>query len=474
MVFSSIEFLFRFLPIFLIAYFLTKPAYRNVTLLFGSLFFYAVGEPIYIFLMLASILINYFISKKIFFYRGLEQCSGFEFAKEKKYWLMLSMVYNFGMLFAFKYLGFMINTVNTIAHKEIFMDGDLTLPLGISFYTFQVASYVVDVYRGEFDENEKLIDVATYICMFPQLIAGPIVNYHEVEKPLKSRKISYAAIEWGVTVFIVGLTYKVLLANQIASLWNSVQTVGVRGISTPLAWLASWGYSMQIYFDFFGYSLMAIGLGCILGFRFPVNFKDPYLSKTATDFWRRWHITLGRWFREYVYIPLGGNRKGKKRLLINLLVVWSLTGLWHGASWNFVIWGVLFGVLIVIEKFTYGKRLEESRFLGHAYMLIVIPVSWTIFNITDIHMLLEYLCKLFFIPVEGSVQIDVVSQMKDYISQYWWLFLLCVIGCTRLPMRLIKKYYRTWGFRMIMLALFWFCVYLIASGANNPFLYFRF
>ena len=474
MVFSSIAFLFRFLPIFFVAYFLTKPAYRNITLLCGSLFFYAVGEPIYIILMLASIGINYKISQKIFFYRGFEERTGFRYQEEKRRWLIIAMLYNFGMLFIFKYANFVIQIINGIAGKQLVPELSLTLPLGISFYTFQMASYVIDVYRGKYMQERSILPFANYVCMFPQLIAGPIVNYDEVEKRLHERKTGYKAIEWGVTIFIVGLAYKVLLANQIASLWNAVQTVGARGISTPLAWLGSWGFSMQIFFDFFGYSLMAIGLGCILGFRFPVNFKEPYSAKTATEFWRRWHITLGRWFREYIYIPLGGNRKGSVRLIINILVVWFLTGLWHGANWNFIIWGLFFGLLLIVEKFTYGSKLQESRLAGHIYMLFIIPVSWTIFNITDLPSLGTYLCKMFLIPVKGSVKIDVWSQFMQYLGQYWWLFLICILCCTSVPMKIIKKYYRTWPFRICMLVIFWLSVYMLASGADNPFLYFRF
>ena len=301
--------------------------------------FYAYGEPIYVLLMLLSIAVNFYMALAIYKKAG-----------HKKIFLIVSLIYNFGMLFVFKYLGFFISIVNGIIGKDLLVNPELTLPLGISFYTFQMASYVIDVYRGCYEVSNNPLKFATYVSMFPQLIAGPIVNYSEVEKDLDNRAVKFSKIEKGASYFIFGLSYKVLLANQIQSLWNDVQTVGVYGINTATAWLGSIGFSFQIYFDFFGYSLMAIGLGYIMGFSFPVNFDSPYISTSATEFWRRWHITLGRWFREYVYIPLGGNRVSTKRLVFNTFVVWLLTGLWHGASFNFIIWGLFFFVLLTIEK----------------------------------------------------------------------------------------------------------------------------
>lgn len=474
MVFSSMEFLFRFLPVFLIAYFITKPKYRNVTLLCGSLVFYAYGEPIYILLMVFSIYVNHFMARRIYQYHILEEKSGSDCQQERKKWLAGTLVYNFGMLFLFKYLNFFIDIFNDVVGSRVISEVPLTLPLGISFYTFQMASYVIDVYHKEYVVGKNIINFATYVSMFPQLIAGPIVNYREVEPQLKYREVEFRGIEWGVTIFVMGLSYKVLLANKIASLWNDVQTIGVYGINTPTAWLGSWGYSMQIFFDFFGYSLMAIGLGRILGFNLPVNFNNPYCAKSATEFWRKWHITLGRWFREYVYIPLGGNRKGTLRMVLNLFVVWALTGLWHGANWNFIIWGIFFFVILMIEKFGMLKYLQKSRVISHLYMLILIPVSWTIFNITDLPSLGLYLGRMFGVPLEGSVVVNGMAKFLQLLGNYWWLLILCIICCTPLPLKLIKRYYKTWICKLILLGLFWFSVYQIALGSNNPFLYFRF
>lgn len=473
MVFSSLEFLFRFLPLMMLAYFVTPERYRNVTLLIGSLAFYAYGEPIYILLMVASIVINHVLARKIYHYYKAEERSGWNLAYKRRRALLLALIFDLGALFIFKYLDFFIRIINGITPLSI-PEVSLTLPLGISFYTFQIISYVIDVYRRTYRASESFVNFATYVCMFPQLIAGPIVNFSEVSEQMKSRRINLRGIEWGMSIFILGLTYKVLLANKIASLWNDVQTVGVLGINTPTAWLGSWGYSMQIFFDFFGYSLMAIGLGRILGFNFPVNFINPYCAVSATEFWRKWHVTLGRWFREYVYIPLGGNRKGKSRMVFNMFIVWFLTGFWHGADWNFILWGLFFFVFLMLEKLIYLKTLEKHRILGHIYMLILIPVSWTIFNISDLAALSKYLCRMFFIPLKGSVVVDGMGKFMSLFGTYWWLLMICAICATPLPMKLLKKYYRNGIVKVILFALFWFSVYQISLGGNNPFLYFRF
>lgn len=473
MVFSSMEFMFRFLPVFLIAYFLTKPPYRNATLIAGSLIFYAYGEPIYIFLMVFSILVNYKLTQNIKKYYTEEAKTGVERRIQRKSLLIIAMVFNFGTLFFFKYLNFFIEIVNNMSNSKLH-GITITMPLGISFYTFQMAAYVIDVYRGDYEGDDDLMAFAAYVCMFPQLIAGPIVNYREVKEKLHKRKVNLKEIEWGTSLFIMGLTYKVLLANKIASLWNDVQTVGVFGINTPTAWLGSWGFSMQLFFDFFGYSLMAIGLGHIMGFKFPTNFNNPYVSVSATEFWRRWHITLSRWFRDYVYIPLGGNRVGKGRLVFNTFIVWFLTGLWHGASWNFIIWGLFFFVLLMLEKNFYLDKLEKNRILGHIYMLIVIPVSWTIFNITDLSKLGLYLKRMFFIPIKGSVVINGMDYFGMLFGRYWWLLLICAFCCTPIPYKMIKKTYKNPITKVILFALLWLSVYQIAQGGNNPFLYFRF
>lgn len=474
MVFSSIEFLFRFLPVFLIVYFAVPFKYRNGILLIGSLIFYGIGEPSYILLMIFSVLANHFAAMQIANAWKKEDASGVSSQQFRMIWLIASMVFNFGLLFFFKYLNFFIGIINDIAGTTIWKLVPFTLPLGISFYTFQAASYVIDVYRRKYEPAEGIIDFATYLCMFPKLIEGPITGFDEVRKSLKNRKVSLSQLEWGTTVFVLGLAYKVLLANKIASIWNTIMVAGVMGIHPLTAWLGSWGFSMQLFFDFFGYTLMAIGLGRILGFKLPTNFRNPYCATSSTDFWRRWHITLGRWFREYVYIPLGGNRKGKKRMILNIFIVWLLTGLWHGANWNFIIWGMFFFVLQTVEKLFLLDKLEKHKILSHIYMLIVIPVSWTIFNISDLPTLGNYLKRLFFLPVKGSIQVNTLPKFWELLGTYWWLFAICAICCTSIPMKLLNRFHKTWGCKIILLVLFWLSVYQIASGADNPFLYFKF
>lgn len=473
MVFSSIFFLFRFLPVFLILYFTVPKQYRNFVILLGSLFFYAYGEPAYIILMIISIIVNFAIARKIYANRRYEARYNRSRNGACKGWLVLAMVYNFGMLFVFKYLDFAISIVNGIAGAEVMPYVNLTLPLGISFYTFQMASYVADVYMDKYKIGRSVLPFATYVCMFPQLIAGPIVNYGEVREELKNREVKLGQIEWGVTVFVMGFAYKVLLANKIASLWTEVEKIGVYGINAGTAWLASWGYSMQIFFDFFGYSLMAIGLGHIMGFKFPINFDDPYTSTSATEFWRRWHITLGRWFREYVYIPLGGSREGTAKLIFNTFVVWAFTGLWHGANWNFIIWGLMYFVLLMIEKFFLLKYLNKYKILGHLYMLIIIPIGWTVFNITDLKTLGLYLLRMFGFRFAEDVG-NGMGKFVELLGTYWWLMLICAACCTPYPMKIIKKFHNTVWVKLVLIILFWIGVYQLAMGANNPFLYFRF
>ncbi len=466
MIFSSLEFIFRFLPVFFIIYFLIPLKYRNVVLLAGSLFFYAYGEPIYILLMAGSILINYLLA--------LQMMSG-----RKKLWLVLSIIYNLGILFVFKYVNFFASMINGIAGKTLIGEVALTLPLGISFYTFQILSYVIDVYRKKYPAEKNIITFAAYVSMFPQLVAGPIVNYNEVRWDLnRNRSAREKHIEKGACLFIIGLTYKVLLANKIGILWNDVQTIGPYGMNTAMAWLGSLGFTMQLYFDFFGYSLMAIGLGTIMGFHFPENFLNPYCARSVTDFWRRWHVTLGRWFREYVYIPLGGNRKGKARMVLNLFIVWLLTGLWHGADWNFILWGMFTFVLLVMEKFLTLNFLEKDHLPGkivsRLYMLLFIPVSWTIFNISDLSLLKDYLCRMFFIPLKNSVTENSMARLAALAGRYWWLLVICILCCTPLPQKLYQRFGKTIWFKLVLFALFWLSMYQLAKGGSNPFLYFRF
>lgn len=451
------------MPLFFLCYFLTPKPFRNIVLFLGSIIFYAVGEPVYVLLMLFSILVNFMLCVHM---------AREKRARQRKWLLGCILILDFGMLFLFKYYDFAAQNVNLLLHREAVPMLNLTLPLGISFYTFQIASYAADIYRRKMKHTGTLLDFATYVSMFPQLIAGPIVQYQEVSSELESRKTTLYSIEKGLEIFCFGLGAKVLLANKIWIFWNQIQGIGYANLSTPAAWMGAVAYSFHIYFDFWGYSLMAIGLGHMLGFHLPRNFESPYMVKSVTEFWRKWHMTLGRFFREYVYIPLGGNRKGNLRMLINMLIVWSLTGLWHGASWNFVLWGLGFFVLLSLEKFIYGKFLENSRIIGHIYIWILIPVTWVVFAIPDLEQLAVYLQQL--AGIHRQPVLVSTDQLMRYVREYGRLFAACAFFSTGLPKRI---YYGIRGGIVVValaLAVFWMSVYELANGINNPFLYFRF
>lgn len=463
MVFSSLIFIFRFMPLFFLCYFLTPKSFRNLVLFLGSIFFYAVGEPVYIFLMLFTIFLNFLICVHL--------------AREhrdnhRKWTLIFAMILDFGLLFLFKYFDFFAQNLNLMLHKETLPLLNLTLPLGISFYTFQIVSYVGDVYTKKMKHPGTLLEFATYVCMFPQLIAGPIVRYDEIADRMKSRRMRIRNLENGLKLFTLGLGLKVLLANQIGTLWNTIMSAGAGELHPAVAWLGAAAYSFQIYFDFWGYSVMAMGLGKMLGFRIPQNFDSPYASRSVSEFWRRWHITLGRWFREYVYFPLGGNRKNRVRTVCNLFIVWALTGLWHGADWNFVLWGLLFFVILTIEKNSYGKRLERTKVIGRLYTLAIIPITWVVFAITDIRQLGAYLGNMFGIQQTG-VMVG-VPQLLRYLQEYGILLTVCILFATPFPIRWYHKWKDRWFVVILMVAIFWFSVREIMVGSNNPFLYFRF
>ena len=450
MVFSSFVFLFRFLPVFLMIYFIAPEKFRNLVLFAGSIAFYTYGEAAYVLLLLASVVINYLI--------GVEMNSQWAMGSDisRRVLLFTALFYDFGMLFFFKYSG--------MTEK---------LPLGISFYTFQIAAYVIDVYWKKVPEERSFINLGTYLTMFPQLIAGPIVNYAEVNKSLRKRTVTFAEFEQGIRILIIGLGAKVIIADRIGMLWNSVQTIGFNSISTKLAWLGAIAYSMELYFDFSGYSMMAIGLGKMLGFQIPVNFRFPYISKSITEFWRRWHITLGRWFRDYVYIPLGGNRRGKGRTLFNLFVVWSLTALWHGADYNFLIWGGMLLGLMFIEKLFLYPYLEKSKVLSHLYLLLVVPVTWVAFAISDVHQLGIYLARMF--PVV-RIQTGVINpqDFANYLQDYAGLLLLGAIFSTPLPAKIYGRIKNSVVGTIAVAVIFILCMYYLAISENNPFLYFNF
>lgn len=471
MVFSSLTFLFAFLPIFLVLYYCSPAKYRNGLLFTGSLVFYGIGEPLYLCLIICSVLVNLGIG--LFIDRS-ERLSG------KRLWLITGLLYNFGLLFFFKYTNFFLENINGVlrlCHSSTQLKLlELTLPLGISFYTFQIVSYIVDVYRGKVKADHSVISLGAYLCMFPQLIAGPIVVYSDIRRELHERTITIHNLDDGLKTFILGLGFKVLLANRVSTLWNEVCTIGFESISTPLAWLGSLAYSMQLYFDFCGYSLMAIGLGKMLGFTIPENFHHPYLSRSVTDFWRRWHITLGAWFREYVYIPLGGNRKGRIRTVVNLGIVWLLTGFWHGAAWNFILWGAFIFLLEILEKNLLLPVLNHksiaAHIFSHIYMILYILVSWTIFAISDFNQLAMYLARMF--PFFGMGHTLNSYDFVKYLTDYGVLLICCILFCTAGPEKLYHRFKNKLGGIVIALIIFWYSVYYLAIGMNNPFLYFRF
>lgn len=471
MVFSSIAFIMYFMPVFFLVYYILPASYKNAWLFLASLGFYYYGirgNPGYLLLMIMSVVVNFVAGKLI---------AAQKTKRARKAWLVVGIVYDLGWLILFKYLGFLIENLNALfgaMHVKVQLETwNLILPIGISFYTFQIISYLVDVYRRETKAEKSLISLGTYLCMFPQLIAGPIVNYHLIQEQLHKRKHSMEKVESGLKVFALGLAYKVLLANRVGHLWTEVTAIGYESISTPLAWMSIVAYSLQLYFDFYGYSLMAIGLGRMMGFDFPQNFNNPYMAVSMTDFWRRWHMTLGGWFREYVYIPLGGNRGGFAKTVRNMFVVWLLTGLWHGASWNFVLWGLLLFVLLFVEKAGLGKVLERHKALGHIYMILWIPLSWLVFVITDLSQLGIYLQKLF--PFFGNA--GTVLFQGDYLKYgktYGIYLVLGILFATGVQEKLLKKNKNRLWVILLLLALFWASVYCMYLGMDDPFLYFRF
>ena len=458
MVFSSIIFLFRFLPITLFVYYIAPNRLKNAVLVVCSLFFYSWGEVKYFPIMIASILVDYIVSLVIEKNRGTKWicrlCMG------------ISLFFNLGMLFFFKYTNFFVENINALTGAHL-SGIQLTLPLGISFYTFQTLSYTIDVYRGKTVAERNIVNFAAFVTLFPQLIAGPIVKYTDVSRELRSRKMNLGQINDGIALFIFGLGKKVLIANNIGSLWDQVQELGFANISTPLAWLGILAYAFQIYFDFSGYSLMAIGMWKMLGFEFPQNFNYPYISKSMTEFWRRWHITLGSWFREYVYIPLGGNRVSKPRMYWNIFIVWAATGFWHGASWNFILWGLFFFVFLVIEKMGLLSHLEKSKVWSHIYVCFFLLLSWALFAITDFSQLGVFLQKLF----SFSGGIDWIYYLRNYLITFV-LAAFCSVP-------LVEKFYHQVK-KVPVVHLLLLGVILIASVAYlvdatyNPFLYFRF
>lgn len=466
MVFSSTIFLCVYLPLVLLGYYICPKKGRNLFLLIVSLVFYAWGEPKYVFLMIFSILVNYIFGRLMDKNRGRQ--------KRMKLLLVLSVVIDLGLLSVFKYTDFIITNVNAIFGSSFDLL-NIALPIGISFYTFQAMSYTIDVYRNDVRVQKNLIDFGMYITMFPQLIAGPIVRYADVQDQLAERSVTTADFSEGVMRFVVGLGKKVLLANQMGAVWSEIYALG-GDVSALMAWTGAIAYTFQIYFDFSGYSDMAIGLGRMFGFKFPENFRYPYQSVSITDFWRRWHITLSTWFKEYLYIPLGGNRCGLARQALNLLIVWSLTGFWHGAGWNFVMWGLYYFVILFIEKLFLLKALDKlPKLFRHVYALLLIVIGWVIFASDDVSVLLPYLGSMF--GANGAVGgMDVYTLFTKAV-----LLIICCIASTELPKKLFlsaagaMNEKAAFTIKSVMtIALLALSMILLIGDSYNPFLYFRF
>jgi alginate O-acetyltransferase complex protein AlgI len=429
MLFSSITFLFAFLALVLILYFIVPRRMKNLVLLVFSLVFYAWGEAVYIVLMLASIAVAYVTG--IFADKQRDHAS----PKTALVSVIIAVIWNIGLLLFFKYTDFFISNANSMFGFSIKLLG-LSLPIGISFYSFQALSYVIDVYRGEIRAQKNIITLATYVSLFPQLIAGPIVRYQTIEHQLMHRKESAEQFAEGVKRFAVGLGKKVILANNIGFLFSEISNTPQSELSVTASWLGILAYTFQIYFDFSGYSDMAIGLGKMFGFDFLENFNYPYISKSITDFWRRWHISLSTWFRDYVYIPLGGNRKGLPRQCLNIMIVWFLTGFWHGANWNFMLWGVYFGVILLMEKIFLGKALQKiPSVFQHIYALIFIIIGWGIFAFEDTTALINNLKNMFFINDLPLIN----SKALLWIAQYAVTFVILIIASTPLFRKIGEK-----------------------------------
>ncbi len=478
MVFSSIDFIFKFLPIFLIVYYIVPRRFKNLALLIGSLVFYAWGEGLYLLILLLSLLLNFIFSKQLGRNIGQFSTSRDDAANDKrrrKMWIWIAAIFNFGMLIFFKYLGFITENINLLFSHTSFSIPvvSLALPLGISFYTFQIMSYQWDIYRQEQKPARDIITMGTYLCMFPQLVAGPIITYHEVSPQLYHRNCSITNLEKGLKTFILGLGSKVLLANTMSTLWASMSRYGYESLSCANAWLGAYSYSFEIYFDFFGYSMMAIGLGQMIGLTIPKNFDHPYISGSMSEFWRRWHMTLGNWFRKYIYFPLGGSHCSTGKIIRNNLIVWAFTGLWHGASWNFVLWGLIFFVLTCLERFWYGKYLEKTHVIKHLYIIILIPLTWIVFAVTDMHEMGIYFSRLF--PFFGtSADYITINDFLQNLKDYWYILLACIVFSLPHPWRWFEKHQNHPVVIILLLAIFGLSMYQLHTCAENPFLYFRF
>ena len=459
MLFSSITFIYYFLPMLLLVYFLVPKNYKNIVLLIFSLVFYFLGEPKYILILLLSCVINYFLGIKI------------SDGKNKKLFLVIGVIYNISQLLVFKYTDFFINNVNNLFGTDIPFTY-IVMPIGISFFTFQALGYVIDIYREKHKSAKTLTDFITYVSLFPQLIAGPIVRYSDIKRELVQRDVSFDKFGEGIRRFIIGLSKKVLIANVLGEVIGELLSVNVLS-----SWMKAILFTLQIYFDFSGYSDMAIGLGLMFGFRFLENFNYPLISSSITEFWRRWHISLSSWFRDYVYIPLGGNRVGLFKWFRNIFVVWFLTGFWHGASWNFIIWGLYFGIILVIEKFFLKKYLDKTKILKYIYTSLIVIIGFLIFNSENISDIIFSLKNMFLIRDIPFYNHETLYFFKSNLV----LIIISIIGATPVCKVLINKLKKSKFNKLIdileviyLMVLFLLCTAFLIDASFNPFLYFRF
>lgn len=463
MVFSSITFLYFFLPAVLLIYYISPKKIKNIVLLLSGLFFYAWGEPVYVVIMIFSSFIDYAAGLIIDKYDDNQ--------KKRTAALLVSLIINLGLLGVFKYSGFFAGIFG-IEIKQ------LPLPIGISFYTFQSMSYTIDMYMRKIKVQRSFLNFATYVSLFPQIVAGPIVRYEDVQNEIDSRKTNIFLLGEGAGIFVRGLSKKVLLANNIGLLWTEIKGMEYSELSAATAWIGILSFTFQIYYDFSGYSDMAVGLGKMLGFNFPENFDHPYISRSVSEFWRRWHITLGSWFKSYVYIPLGGNRCGKLKTLRNTLIVWGLTGFWHGASWNFIIWGLYFGGFIILEKIWLGKKLERlPSLLSIFYTFFIVVIGWVLFDTANLSSAGEFYKAMF----GGNGKLfDSIAFYE--LKNYALIFLLCIIGSGNFMKNLYDKLKRSFSMSkvlsnvmpLVQTAMMLICTAFLVDASYNPFLYFRF
>lgn len=467
MVFSSLTFLYFFLPLVLGLYFIVPMKIKNLIILVSGLLFYAWGEPIYVLVMLLSTVIDYTAGRIIHRYDDKP--------KIRTVCLLTSLIMNLGLLGVFKYSSFIIGNLNAIFGLSI-PDPQLPLPIGISFFTFQSMSYTIDLYMRKIKVQKNIISFTSYVSLFPQIVAGPIVRYEDVAAEIDDRAITVNMVADGIGIFVKGLAKKVILANNIGVVWTAVKAMEYSEISALTAWLGILAFTFQIYFDFSGYSDMAVGLGKMLGFNFPQNFDYPYISKSVSEFWRRWHITLGSWFRSYVYIPLGGNRHGTAKTLRNLFIVWFLTGMWHGASWNFILWGLYFGILIIIERLGFGKILEKlPSVISRLYTFIIVVFGWVLFEITSLSDIAAFIKAMF---ANKGVFVDDTGMYL--LTSNLLIFAICIFGSTTVTKKVYDKLNEAKGniiqiaAPIVQLVFMLLCTAYLVNATNNPFLYFNF